>query len=124
MGAKMKHLSGVGAVMALMMVLPGINVVQAAEDCTGAAAEACRDGVIAQIKASRYSAKTGGFLPQGFTIRSGVTLVSTMPLQKDLPACRAMMREKAGKLLKEPYVFGFCIELAPGGKVGRIVKVD
>lgn len=120
----MKQICRLGAFMALMIVLPGVDVAHAEEDCTGAAAKACRDGVIAQIKASRYNTKTGGFLPQGFSVGNGMTLVSTMTLQKTLPACRAMMREKAGTTLKQPYIFGFCIERAAGGKIGRIVEVE
>jgi hypothetical protein len=119
----MKHYMRAGGLV-LLMAMPAFDAARAEEDCTGSEAKVCRDSVMAQIKASRYSTKTGGFLPQGFTTRSGVTLVSTMTLQKTLPACRAMIREKAGKLLREPNTFGFCIELAPGGKIGRIVEIE
>lgn len=119
----MKHAGRTAACLALMLMLPG-QAAQAEEDCTGAAAKPCRDGVIAQIKASRYSTKTAGFLPQGFAIRSGVILASTLPLQKNLAACRTIMREKGGKLLTQPNIFGFCVELAAGGKIGRIIEVE
>lgn len=63
----------IATLLAVMIMTPGFHENYAARAealCTGA--EDCRDRLIAKIGASRYNTNKGGFLPQAYTVGSGM----------------------------------------------------